>query len=65
MNDQEVAGADNEIPRKTARRACTLLLAGLVSMTVVAVGERTGDLDEFRAWVAGNDSLVLPGQARE
>lgn len=40
------------VPRRAALRACTLMVAGLVSMTAVAVGHRTGVLDRFRAWVA-------------
>lgn len=40
------------VPRRAALRACALMMVGLVSMTAVAVGHRTGELDRFRAWVA-------------
>lgn len=50
-------------PPKTAGRACALLLVGVVSMTVVAVGQRTGDVDRFRTWAA--QTAVAPLVAHE
>ncbi|QCF27686.1 hypothetical protein soil367_18115 [Hydrocarboniclastica marina] len=61
MNQTEHDIPEGEVTRKVALRGCALMLAGLISMTVVAVGERTGDLDQLRSRVseAGASSALL------
>lgn len=57
MNATEEKPVEGEVSRKVAYRGCALMLAGLVSMSVVAVGERTGDLDQFRNHVSQAQTL--------
>ena len=65
MSEQETVPDGSEVSRKVASRGCAMMLVGLISMTVVAVSERTGDLDQFRSWVAQSDSISLHAQVRD
>lgn len=63
MNEQETLPDGAEVSPKVACRGCAMLLVGIVSMTIVAVGERTGELDRFRSWVGQTDTVSLHAQS--
>lgn len=63
MSEQETLADGSEVPPRVACRGCAMLLVGIISMTVVAVGERTGELDRFRSWVAQTDIVGLHAQS--